>query len=87
MDSGFPEWWDRGLCAQTDPDAFFVEKGGSPRPAKRICSRCDVKRECLEYALERRERFGIWGGHTERERRKILRQRGVDVDAVGGEGA
>nr|WP_211116335.1 WhiB family transcriptional regulator [Glycomyces buryatensis] len=69
-----PEWQARALCAQTDPEAFFPEKGGSTRDAKRICARCEVKENCLQYALEHDERFGIWGGLSERERRKIKRQ-------------
>jgi WhiB family redox-sensing transcriptional regulator len=66
-------WQDRALCAQTDPEAFFPEKGGSTREAKRICSGCEVKAECLEYALHNDERFGIWGGLSERERRRLKR--------------
>lgn len=69
-----PEWYERALCAQTDPEAFFPEKGGSTREAKRICSRCEVRIECLEYALCHDERFGIWGGLSERERRKLKRR-------------
>jgi WhiB family transcriptional regulator, redox-sensing transcriptional regulator len=69
-----PEWQERALCAQTDPEAFFPEKGGSTREAKRICSRCEVRAECLEYALSHNERFGIWGGLSERERRKLKRR-------------
>ncbi len=68
-----PEWQERALCAQTDPEAFFPEKGGSTREAKRICSGCDVRPECLEYALAHDERFGIWGGLSERERRRLRR--------------
>ncbi|QGK71297.1 WhiB family transcriptional regulator [Allosaccharopolyspora coralli] len=68
------EWQERALCAQTDPEAFFPEKGGSTREAKRICQGCEVKSECLEYALEHDERFGIWGGLSERERRKLKRR-------------
>jgi WhiB family transcriptional regulator, redox-sensing transcriptional regulator len=65
-------WWqERALCAQTDPEAFFPEKGGSTRDAKKVCVGCDVRSECLEYALEHDERFGIWGGLSERERRKF----------------
>ena len=64
-------WQERALCAQTDPEAFFPEKGGSTREAKRICSGCDVRAECLDYALAHDERFGIWGGLSERERRKL----------------
>lgn len=69
-----PEWQERALCSQTDPEMFFPEKGGSPQSAKRICARCDVKAECLEYALSFEVRFGIWGGLTERERRRILKR-------------
>jgi len=66
-------WQERALCAQTDPEAFFPEKGGSTREAKRICSGCEVKPECLDYALAHDERFGIWGGLSERERRRLRR--------------
>lgn len=69
-------WQDQALCAQTDPEAFFPEKGGSTREAKRICVGCDVKQECLEYALMQDERFGIWGGLSERERRRLKRKVG-----------
>jgi WhiB family transcriptional regulator, redox-sensing transcriptional regulator len=69
-------WQDRALCAQTDPEAFFPEKGGSTREAKRVCRSCEVRVECLEYALQNDERFGIWGGLSERERRRIKRQAG-----------
>jgi WhiB family redox-sensing transcriptional regulator len=65
-----------GLCAQSDPEAFFPEKGGSAREVKRICSRCEVKSECLEYALKHDERYGIWGGLSERERRPLRRGAG-----------
>lgn len=67
------QWQDRALCAQTDPEAFFPEKGGSTREAKKICLGCEVRHECLEYALEHDERFGIWGGLSERERRRLKR--------------
>jgi len=70
------EWQDRALCAETDPEAFFPEKGGSTREAKRICSGCEVRAQCLEYALAHDERFGIWGGLSERERRRLKRQAG-----------
>jgi WhiB family redox-sensing transcriptional regulator len=68
------DWQERALCAQTDPEAFFPEKGGSTREAKRICSGCEVRAECLEYALAHDERFGIWGGLSERERRRLKRR-------------
>jgi WhiB family redox-sensing transcriptional regulator len=66
-------WQDRALCAQTDPEAFFPEKGGSTREAKRVCRNCEVRAECLDFALENDERFGIWGGLSERERRRLKR--------------
>ena len=66
-------WQDRALCAQTDPEAFFPEKGGSTREAKKVCQSCEVRAECLEYALAHDERFGIWGGLSERERRRLRR--------------
>jgi WhiB family redox-sensing transcriptional regulator len=69
-----PEWQQRALCAQTDPEAFFPDTGGSPREAKRTCARCEVKAECLDYALDHDERFGVWGGLSERERRELIRQ-------------
>ncbi|WP_308820289.1 WhiB family transcriptional regulator [Pseudonocardia alni] len=69
------DWSELGLCAQTDPEAFFPDKGGSTREAKRICSGCEVRAECLEYALANDERFGIWGGLSERERRHLRRER------------
>lgn len=67
-------WQERALCAQTDPEAFFPEKGGSTREAKKVCLSCDVRGDCLEYALANDERFGIWGGLSERERRKLKRR-------------
>ncbi|GGL08611.1 hypothetical protein GCM10011588_23710 [Nocardia jinanensis] len=67
------QWQERALCAETDPEAFFPEKGGSTREAKRICLGCEVRDECLEYALAHDERFGIWGGLSERERRRLKR--------------
>ena len=75
---GQPEqdWQERALCAQTDPEAFFPEKGGSTREAKRICAGCEVRAECLEFALAHDERFGIWGGLSERERRRLKRRPG-----------
>jgi len=67
-------WHPDALCSQTDPEAFFPEKGGSTRDAKRICAQCTVKSECLEYALKNDERFGIWGGLSERERRRLRKR-------------
>jgi WhiB family redox-sensing transcriptional regulator len=73
LTTGDQDWQERALCAQTDPDAFFPEKGGSAREAKKVCGRCEVRPECLEHALKRGERYGVWGGMTERERRQLAR--------------
>jgi WhiB family redox-sensing transcriptional regulator len=69
------DWTLLADCQYTDPEAFFPEKGGSPREAKRVCRSCEVRAECLEYALENDERHGIWGGLSERERRRITATR------------
>lgn len=73
-DEGELSWQADALCAQTDPEAFFPEKGGSTRDAKRVCSECPVREACLEYAMDNDERFGIWGGLSERERRRLRKQ-------------
>jgi hypothetical protein len=65
---------DLGPCNQADPEAFFPEKGDSNMEAKRVCwTSCEVRELCLEYALQRDERWGIWGGRSEHERRRIKR--------------
>ncbi len=74
-DAGDEPWRLDALCAETDPEAFFPEKGGSTREAKRVCTGCTVRAECLEFALANDERFGIWGGLSERERRRLRLQR------------
>ena len=74
-------WRLQALCAETDPEAFFPEKGGSTREAKRVCTGCTVRAECLEFALGNDERFGIWGGLSERERRRLRLQRRMPLSA------
>ena len=66
-------WQERAACYGLDPEVFFPEKGGSSREAKRICAECPVRIECLNYALRRDERYGVWGGMSERERRRLKR--------------
>ncbi|MGR6964505.1 WhiB family transcriptional regulator [Geodermatophilus sp. URMC 61] len=78
---GDPSWRLEALCAETDPEAFFPEKGGSTRDAKRVCSGCSVRAECLEFALANDERFGIWGGLSERERRRLRLQQRTGLSA------
>lgn len=70
---GDPPWRELANCQGTDPEVFYPEKGGSTAEAKRICGRCYVEPECLAWALERDERFGVWGGRSERERRLLRR--------------
>ena len=68
-----PAWTTDALCAQVDPDLFYPEAGAPNRDAKRVCAGCEVRAECLAYAIAHRERFGVWGGTTERERRRLRR--------------
>lgn len=70
-------WQDLANCLGVDPDLFFPERGASTREAKAVCQGCVVKDDCLEYALQNGEKFGIWGGMSERERRRIRRQRAL----------
>jgi WhiB family redox-sensing transcriptional regulator len=68
-------WLLKANCMGVDPDLFFPERGASTREAKAVCRGCVVKQECLEYAIANSEKFGIWGGMSERERRKVRRAR------------
>jgi WhiB family transcriptional regulator, redox-sensing transcriptional regulator len=70
-----PAFMDLGSCRGMDPEIFFPDRGESLRPAKEVCGGCIVRDECLEYALDNRERFGVWGGTSERERRRLRRAR------------
>lgn len=63
------DWHVDALCAQTDPEVFFPEKGASSSIAKKICAMCDVSVQCRQSALENGERFGVWGGLSERQLR------------------
>ncbi len=69
------EWMARGRCRNMDPAVFFPSDGIGVQAAQRICSECPVKTPCLEYALVNRVDHGVWGGTSERERRRILRSR------------
>lgn len=76
-------WRESALCREVDPEIFFPEKGQSTADAKRVCAACDVRVECLEWALGRAERFGVAGGLSERERRGLLKARGRVVPVLG----
>jgi WhiB family redox-sensing transcriptional regulator len=68
-------WQDYANCRGADADLFFPERGASTRRAKSICQACEVRTDCLEYAIVNGEKFGIWGGMSERERRRVRRER------------
>ena len=75
--TGERSWQDYANCLGVDPDLFFPERGASTKEAKEVCRGCVVREECLEYALQNSEKFGIWGGMSERERRRIRRARAI----------
>ena len=79
-----PDWQNRANCLGVDPDLFFPERGASTREAKAVCRGCVVRGDCLEYALANGEKFGIWGGLSERERRRIRRARALAVRRPAG---
>ena len=76
-------WQRKANCMGVDPDLFFPERGASTREAKEVCRGCVVREDCLEYALANGEKFGIWGGMSERERRRIRRARALARRAGG----
>jgi WhiB family redox-sensing transcriptional regulator len=80
-------WHDQANCLGVDPDLFFPERGASTREAKEVCRGCVVREECLEYALSNGEKFGIWGGMSERERRRLRRARALARRGLGPTGA
>ena len=77
MDVEVRAWQSRANCMGVDPELFFPERGASTREAKEVCRGCVVRSDCLEYALANGEKFGIWGGLSERERRKVRRSRAL----------
>jgi WhiB family redox-sensing transcriptional regulator len=70
-------WQRKANCLGVDPDLFFPERGVSTREAKEVCRGCTVRQECLDFAIANGEKFGIWGGLSERERRRIRRRRAL----------
>lgn len=64
---------EQGVCQEVDPELWFPDKGQSSSYAKKVCRSCPVIEECLDYALAGGERFGVWGGTSERERRGMKR--------------
>ena len=78
-------WQAQANCMGVDPDLFFPERGASTREAKEVCRGCVVREDCLEYALANGEKFGIWGGMSERERRRLRRPRAMQRRAARGQ--
>jgi WhiB family redox-sensing transcriptional regulator len=68
-------WRDQAACRGLDPEIFYPVSDEDADAAKAVCATCPVREACLEYALANRERDGVWGGATERERRRMIRQR------------
>ena len=75
------DWMAQGNCADKPPSLFFPSDGVGVEVAKRLCVSCGVRPECLEYALRNRIDHGVWGGTSERERRRILKSRRLHVEA------
>jgi len=75
------EWMAHGLCRQIAPSTFFPSDGVGVDYARRVCSTCPVQEPCLEYALVERIDHGVWGGASERERRRILKRRRQEASA------
>jgi WhiB family transcriptional regulator, redox-sensing transcriptional regulator len=68
-------WNQQAACKGLDPDIFYPVSDEEAEVAKAVCAQCAVQRDCLEHALGSRERDGVWGGATEKERRRMIRQR------------
>ena len=75
-------WMELGNCQEHPPDVFFPSDGVGVIRAQRICETCPVKARCLEYALEERIDHGVWGGASERERRRIMKGRRTPARGV-----
>jgi WhiB family redox-sensing transcriptional regulator len=74
-------WMARGSCVEEHPSFFFPSDGVGVTRARKVCANCQVRIDCLEYALENRIEHGVWGGASERERRRILKRRRTEVEA------
>ncbi len=69
------QWRELGACRGLEPGIFYPDDGDEALEAKSVCAECSVRVACLEFALQSREKSGVWGGATERERRRMIRQR------------
>ena len=82
-DDSATAWMAQGACRNYPPAVFFPSDGVGVDRARKICATCPVVNECLEHALAERIDHGVWGGCSERERRRILKRRRVDVTSSG----
>lgn len=85
--TGGSGWRNRSNCLGVDPDLFFPARGASLVEAKAVCAACVVRDQCLDHALTKPEKFGVWGGASERERRRLRRQRHLARAAAVAKGA
>ena len=82
MDDTTTAWMGAGNCRNHPPATFFPSDGVGVDRARKICASCPVGELCLEYALENRIEHGVWGGCSERERRRILKRRRLAAASV-----
>lgn len=75
-------WQAYALCRQVDPEIFMPDVGGSAKDAKTTCMACEVRRECLDYAVGAEERWGVWGGLGQQELRRLIRARRAEAEAA-----
>ena len=67
-------WMSEGKCREVDPELFFPSDGVGVIKARKVCAQCPVQAQCLEYALDNQIEHGVWGGASERERRRLKRR-------------
>ena len=77
------DWMSAGKCRELSPSIFFPSDGVGVEVARRICADCPVKAPCLEYAMSNHIDHGVWGGTSERERRRIARRRRLAAEQAG----
>lgn len=80
-------WRENAACREADTSAFFIGPGKSPDAALAVCNRCEVRDECLEFALDNEENYGIWGGLNADQRKKLRRRRNNEKPPPGPSGS
>ncbi|MFE9855519.1 WhiB family transcriptional regulator [Streptomyces sp. NPDC005780] len=76
------DWHEEALCRQVDPELFMPEVGGSAKDAKATCMSCEVRPQCLNYAVDAGERWGVWGGLGQKDLRRLIRARRAEQEAA-----